>query len=158
MEIPKALQLMHETAEEIRNEVATRVQAWQALPYWTLESEGRGGWDSNHSLPYTNGLFGVSSSWPHRVFVECATGILVVNGGANVEKASDEDVITAYASSPERFDVVKQLAYCIDLATNGKDTWDKETNDRRREEFRDEYKVPFVWTEPAKPIKYSYIN
>jgi hypothetical protein len=156
MEIPKALQLIHESAEEIRKAVATRVQAWQALPYWTLESEGRGGWSENHGLPYRYGIFGLDMNWPHQIFVECATGRLVSIKSNAVVDASDEQVISAYTSSPGRFDAVKQLAECIDLATNGKASIDQERNDQQRDELRDKYHVPQIWTEPAKPIRYSY--
>lgn len=148
--------LMHETAEELRRSVASRAQVWQMIPFWTLESEGRGGWSDNWGLPYRYGILGVDTNWPHRVFVECATGRLVSHRNGELVVAPDEQILAAYTLSPEMFEAVDQLALRIDRATNGKDTYNKEVNDEQRDEMRERLQVPIFWTTLAKPIQYRY--
>lgn len=124
METQEIESLLHQTAEEIRKYTASQVEAWQAIPYWTLESEGRSGWADHWGLPYKYGLLGVDKEWPHQLFVELSTGRLVCSMRDEVVDASDELVVATYARSTHvasLFDASARLAERVDRATNGKD-------------------------------------
>lgn len=143
-------------AEAIREFVASQRDSWRLIPYWTLESEGRGGWNDNWGLPYKYGLLGIDKLWPHQLFVELSTGRLVCNGTDEVIDASDGLVVSTYTNSADLFTAVDHLEQRVNKTANGRDTFNKETNDHQRDVLRSRYQVPTVWLEPAKPIHYTY--
>ena len=149
-------ELLKGAADEIRNYVASQVEAWRTVPYWALESEGRGGWIDGWRLPYRYGLIGANSEWPHNLFIELCSGRLVYSCRDEVLDASDKSVLRAYLASPVKFDASKVVTRMVEMATNGQDSFDKERNDRERDKLRHQYNVPTVWTEPAKPIRYAF--
>ena len=156
MDAKKATKLLHEAAEEIRRITALQVEAWQTVPYWTLESEGRGGWADGWGIPYKYGLVPADGGWPHRLFVEAATGRLVQSMRDSISDAPDDAILTAFINSPLGFDASYAVSSRMQRATDGNDTYNKEVNDQRRDELRERYKVPMKWTEHAKPIVYTY--
>jgi len=148
--------LLEQTANAIREYTADQVEVWQAIPYWTLESDGRGGWSDNRDIPYRYGLIGVGSQWPYQVFVELWSGRLVQIRDNEIQVAPDQRIITNYIESASRFDALAQVIAMMDQATNGEDTYNKEGNDARRAELKAKYNVPRRWTTPATPIIYRY--
>ena len=149
-------ELLHQAAEKIRAGVLAQVDTWRLIPYWTLESEGRSGWNSNHGLPYQYGLLGLDDKWPHRLFVELSSGRLITS---KCDDASDSAVVKAFLDSRELFDATARLDARKALAASDSNVYSKamrDRNDARRAELRDEYKVPEVWTQSAKPIRYRY--
>lgn len=148
--------LIKQAANEIRKYVAGQKTTWQRIPYWTLESEGRGGWQDNWGLPYRYGVFGLDIQWPHQLFVELSTGRLVCNDPSGVYDAPDDLIVTTYTSVGSLFDAKTLYDERVDRASNGRDTYNKRKNDLRRAQMRAQLQVPLVWTSPAKPIAYSY--
>lgn len=157
MNTEKIEKLLHEAAEEIRRYAAAQVEAWRTVPYWTIESEGRGGWNGNWGLPYKYGLLGVDPGWPHYVFVELSSGRLIRQNGEELVDASDDEVIGAFNKSPGRFNAMAVVAERIQRATDGRDTYNKVENDKEREKLRERFQIPLSWVEPAKPIRYAYL-
>ncbi len=107
--------LLHETAEGIREYVISQLEAWRTIPYWTLESEGRGGWLDHAHIAYTHGLLGVGSGWPYSVFVELCSGRLV--GYTASDEVTDKAVISSYLLSPSSFDASFVLSLLVKRAT-----------------------------------------
>jgi hypothetical protein len=156
MNTTKVEELLREAADELRKYVSAQVEAWQQIPHWALESSGRTGWSDGASIPYQYGLLGLDTNWPHRVFVDLGSGCMVSSTGDELIDATDKDILDAFLSAPSNFEAAQIMSTMIERATNGNDLYNKVENDAMREELRERYNVPRIWTNTAKPIRYSY--
>ncbi len=147
---------LSDATAEIRSQVKTQVQVWQQIPHWTLEAQGRRGWNDNANLTYRYGLLGIDNAWPHRLFVELSTGRLLVNKTSRLEEAPDNLVLEIYARNSESFDAQHHLLPLVKTATGPSFMPDKAINDQRREELRRKYNVKRKWKKPATAITYRY--
>jgi hypothetical protein len=156
MRIDKINDLIHETAELIRQQTIRQVDLWQQVPFWSLEADGSSGWSNVHCFPYQYGLQIVDKAWPPHLYVECASGLLVRQVADKMVTASDTVIVSYYIeSSITRFDAALVLESLREASTHRFEP-DRLVNDRRREALRLQHGVVERYTKPAVAPHWGY--
>lgn len=148
MHIDRINDLIRETAELIRQQTIEQVSLWQKVPFWSLEANGADGWSDNLNFPYVYGLY-IVDRWPPKLYIECATGLLVEEKNHEIVAASDTMIVSRYISSSiVIFDAALTLESLREEASH-KFKPNQLRNDKQREELRQNYNVVERHTRPA---------
>ena len=151
MHIDRINDLIRETAELIRQQTIEQVALWQEVevPFWSLEVNGADGWSSYIYFSYTYGLHIPDRDWPPKLYVECATGLLVEEMNHEIVAASDTMIVSRYISSSiVIFDAALTLESLREKALH-KFKPNQLRNDKQRKELRQQFDVVERHTRPA---------